>query len=349
MTWTKPRSRPVPLLALALAAAVAGAVPGATALPGAAEEAPPAAAPGAGAADFSGLWLGAVVYEEAKKELEIVVELAPAASGALAGTIDLPSFRIEYRPLEEVGVDGRAITFLFRHDSETRGAKAPFLFKGTLGEDGTTIAGTFTEFVGTMPFRLERIGEAFSERPSRETPPVTPMAAGGAELRDAFNRDAGSVRMLLMLSPRCGICLASAQMIQRYVFDRIEGPGLAGYVVWGPMLGDETAEHADTATGFLNDPRVGHFWTPEHTLALALSGQVGMPADEPAWDVFLLYPPEAAWGDKPPDPAVVMHVDRPLPEEQRLDARELHARAAALLDLTEGGDRGDGDDGAGER
>lgn len=347
MTWTKPRSRPVPLLALALAAAVLAAVPGAATLPAAAEDAPAAAA---APADFSGLWLGAVIYEEAKKELEIVVELAPAADGALAGTIDLPTFRIEYRPLEEVGVDGRAITFLFRHDSETRGAKAPFLFKGTLGEDGRTITGIFTEFVGEMPFRLERIGDAFSERPSRETPPVTPMAAGGAELRDAFNRDAGSVRMLLMLSPRCGICLASAQMIQRYVFDRIEGPGLAGYVVWGPMLGDETAEHADTATGFLNDPRVGHFWTPEHTLALALSGPVGMPADEPAWDVFLLYPPEAAWGDKPPKPAVVMHVDRPLSEEQRLDARELHARAAELLELVEGGDRGAGDDGgAGKR
>ncbi len=348
MTRMKPRSRPALLLAVVLAAAVAAAVPGAAARP-AAGEAPAAAAPAGSAEAFSGLWLGAVVYEEAKKELEIVVELAPAAGGALAGTIDLPSFRIEYRPLEEVGVDGRAITFLFRHDSETRGAKAPFLFKGTLGEDGTTITGIFTEFVGEMPFRLERIGDAFSERPSRATPPVTPMAAGGAELRDAFNRDAGRVRMLLMLSPRCGICLASATMIQRYVFDRIEGPGLAGYVVWGPMLGDETAEHADTATGFLNDPRVGHFWTPEHTLALALSGPVGMPADEPAWDVFLLYPPEAAWGDKPPKPAVVMHVDRPLPEEQRLDARELHARAAELLELVEGGDRGAGDDGAGER
>lgn len=332
------RPKPIRLLAFAVAAVLAAA-----AAPGVAAAAPGAAAGvsagAAGTAAFAGLWRGAVIYEEAKKELEVLVELAPAADGSLAGTIDLPSFRIEYRPLEEIAVDGRSISFLFRHDSETRGPGAPFVFEGTLGEDGRTITGGFTEHTGTMAFRLERIGDAFTERPSWETRPVTPMAAAGDELREAFNRDAGRVRMLLMLSPRCGICLASARMIQRYVFEEVDGPGLAGYVVWGPMLGDETAEHADTATAFLNDPRVGHFWTPEHTLATALSDSVGLPADEPAWDVFLLYPPGAAWGDKPPKPAVVMHVDRPLPEEQTLDARELHARAAELLELIEGGDR----------
>lgn len=329
-----------PALAAALAAAIALA---ASAIPATAPASPAAG----GAEAFSGLWRGAVIYDEAKKEIEVLVELAPAADGSLAGTIDLPSFRIQYRPLEAIEVDGREISFLFRHDSETRGANAPFVFEGTLAEDGRTLTGGFAEYVGTVDFRLERIGDAFSERPSWETAPVTPMAAAGDQLREAFNRDAGEVRMLLMLSPRCGICLASARMIQRYVFERIESPKLAGYVVWGPMLGDETAEHADTATAFLNDPRVDHFWTPEHTLATALSGQVGLPADEPAWDVFLLYPPEATWGDSPPKPAVVMHVDRPLPKEQTLDARELHARAAELLELIEGGDRGAGEAGRG--
>ena len=299
----------------------------------------PRAAP-AGVEDFAGLWRGAVVYEPAKKEIEVLVELAPGADGALAGTIDIPSFRIEYKPLEEVRVDGREVSFLFRYHSETRGENAPFVFEGALAEGGGAITGEFTEFTGRMPFRLERIGDAFSERPAPATPPVRAMAPAGDELRAAFNRDAGDVRLLLLLSPRCGICLSSARMIQRHVFDRLDSPRLAGYVVWGPMLGDETEAHAETATGFLDDPRVDHFWTPVHTLASALSGPVGLPADEPAWDTFLLYPPEVSWGDKPPKPAVVMHVDRSLPKEQTLDAESLHARIAELLDRIEGGDRG---------
>lgn len=120
-------------------------------------------------------------------------------------------------------------------------------------------------------------------------------------------------------------------MVQRYVFDRIGDGGLRGYAVWGPMLGKETVADARTATRFLPDPRVTHYWTPEHVLALSLSGPLGLPADEPAWDTYLLFPPGATWGEEPPKPGYVMHVGRSLPEELSLDGHLLRGHAEELL------------------
>jgi hypothetical protein len=133
------------------------------------------------------------------------------------------------------------------------------------------------------------------------------------------------------------VCLTSARVVQRYVFDRLGGEELRGYVVWGPMLGKETEADARTATRFLSDPRVTHFWTPEHVLAERVGATLGLPAGERAWDTFLLYPPGTTWGEEPPRPGYVMHVERSLPAEQRLDGNLLRERAAALLGGGEGG------------
>lgn len=122
-------------------------------------------------------------------------------------------------------------------------------------------------------------------------------------------------------------------MVQRYVLDAIDHPGLRLYVVWGPMLGDESREDAGPATAYLQGERVSHFWTGSHELAEALGPVLGLPEGERAWDTFLLYGPGAEWGEggPPPEPAFVMHVGRSLPPERRMNGEVLAGEVRRLL------------------
>ena len=122
----------------------------------------------------------------------------------------------------------------------------------------------------------------------------------------------------------------SARVVQRYVLDKIADDRIRIYVVWGPMLGGETAEDAETAPFYLNDQRSSHFWTDQHTLAEMLEEPLGL-EDEPAWDVFLVFEPGVQWGDAPPTPDFFMHHGRSLPEEQRLNGFKLHDQVVRML------------------
>jgi hypothetical protein len=54
----------------------------------------------------------------------------------------------------------------------------------------------------------------------------------------------------------------------------------------------------------------------------ALRASAGL-EEELAWDTFLLFPPEAGWGNAPPSPAYVMHVGKRLPPDRRLNGEKL--------------------------
>jgi len=119
--------------------------------------------------------------------------------------------------------------------------------------------------------------------------------------------------------------------VQRHVFQRIDDERLTAYVVWGPMLDEETRPDAVEATRYLEDPRSRHFWTDADRVAERFREVTGLPEGELAWDTFLLYPPGVTWNGEPPEPAVVMHVDKPLPDEQKLDAHALRERVREAL------------------
>ena len=157
----------------------------------------------AGAERFAGLWRGMIVNKPAELEVEIVVELGPGAGGGLAGTIDVPTSRLSYVPLEGVKVEGERIEFGFRRHSEAFGEGALSRFEGTLGAGGDEIRGEYTEAGGArrLAFELERAGEAGAPRPEPVTPPLRALSARGDELRAAFNGDADRVRLLMLMSP----------------------------------------------------------------------------------------------------------------------------------------------------
>ncbi|MEM7482026.1 MAG: hypothetical protein AAF481_12695 [Acidobacteriota bacterium] len=287
--------------------------------------------------DFEGLYDGAIVYRPEQAELEATVELGVDGEGNLTGTIDMDAFKMLYHPLEEMTLDGAKIAFSYRRYSETRGPNALFEFEGELVEkDGQKwLQGDFIEQRGRIPFRFDRIGDLGSPRPERPESEVVDMAPAGAELAAAFNEDHGKVRLVTLLSPNCGVCLSSARLMQRHLMEKIAGDDLQIYVVWGPMLGGEERPDAVAATSYLHDTRATHFWTPEHDLAIAYSSLVGLSEEEKAWDTFLLYGPDARWEGKPPAPATIMHVNKPLPKEQNLDTKALREEIESMLASSE--------------
>lgn len=130
------------------------------------------------------------------------------------------------------------------------------------------------------------------------------------------------------------------------MFDEVEDPRLHGFVVWGPMLGDEERADAVDATRFLDDARTTHFWTDRHRVAEGFSRAAGLPEEEPGWDIYLLYGAGAEWdGERPPEPDLLMHVGHPLPDDQRLHGPTLRRHVHSMLDGADGadGETSDGD------
>jgi hypothetical protein len=120
-------------------------------------------------------------------------------------------------------------------------------------------------------------------------------------------------------------------VVHKYVTETIGDDALRLLTVWGPMLGSEVRADAEAATALLPDPRVDHFWSEGHGVAERFAPLAGLPAGELAWDTFQVFPAGARWREEPPRPAFVMHVDKRLPGEDRLDGGALAERIHALL------------------
>jgi hypothetical protein len=68
------------------------------------------------------------------------------------------------------------------------------------------------------------------------------------------------------------------------------------YVGWIPMLApDANPEVAD----LLVDERARHYWDGDSRLGLYVADLLGQDDGSAAWDIFLVFGPDAAWGERP--------------------------------------------------
>jgi hypothetical protein len=161
-----------------------------------------------------------------------------------------------------------------------------------------------------------------------QTRPHQATGTQAQALREAFNADVGKVRIVALVSPTCGACLRGAADLQHDVFATISDPRLRGYIVWVPKL-DGQEINVPEATHTVGDPRAGHYWDADSYLVHAYDPILHLRQD--AWDVYLLYGPDAHWDDStPPQPVYWMHqlsdVDGPT-----LDAHAFADHTRALL------------------
>lgn len=61
------------------------------------------------------------------------------------------------------------------------------------------------------------------------------------------------------------------------------------------LPGDANPEVAE----LLVDTRAKHYWDGDRKLGRQVAHILGDDARSPAWDIFLVYGPDAAWGDRP--------------------------------------------------
>lgn len=93
--------------------------------------------------------------------------------------------------------------------------------------------------------------------------------------------------------------------MQNGVLAKIADENLRVYVAWVPMFRGREAD-VPKASREVTDARGTHYWDGDSLLTRAYREALAL--SEPAWDIFLLYGPDARWeGERPPVPAYWMH------------------------------------------
>jgi hypothetical protein len=82
-------------------------------------------------------------------------------------------------------------------------------------------------------------------------------------------------------------------------------PMLRAYVVWVPKVA-ATQRDVPNATRFVRDERAKHYWDGEGALLHGYEPVLSIAED--AWDIYMVYGPDARWeSDAPPEPDYWMH------------------------------------------
>ena len=121
-------------------------------------------------------------------------------------------------------------------------------------------------------------------------------------------------------------------MVHDNVLAEIGSDSFRAYAVWEPILRADDEQWAKRSTSILPDPRVTHFWIDNRDVGKLFQTAINL-TTEPAWDVYLLYPPGILWEKEgPPRPAFFMHqLGGRLPDTQRLDGPGLASAVKKIL------------------
>lgn len=168
---------------------------------------------------------------------------------------------------------------------------------------------------------------------------IDPVLLDGTvtQLREDFNRARGSVRLLFVVDPICPGCLRGLDDVNQSLLGETDDARLKTFVVHVPVLGAEAKDIAP-AGELLENGHVRHYWNPGGEFGWMLAESAALRNGDElvyAWDVWLIYGPDAVWEDKlPPRPQRLMHQLRALMgsrEFPRLDSEAFAREARALL------------------
>lgn len=125
-------------------------------------------------------------------------------------------------------------------------------------------------------------------------------------LKDAFNEDSTSVRVVSILSPTCSACQEGHRAVKK-VFSDLRSERLKGFLVWLPMRSKDDARMALAQSTDFKDGRIDlQGWDANKEIANQFSKTLNLKVS--AWDVYLVYAPGVKWlNEAPPVPTFWMH------------------------------------------
>lgn len=274
---------------------------------------------------LAGHWEGMIDVRPGEFEVDMKLDIAKGADGALSGHLSYPNQGSKEYALDAVKIDEGS--FLITSTDE-QGTVS--IFQGQF-DGGDVLKGELTEGGRKAPFELHRTDPA-----ARKPAALQTLAPDGAELKNLFNQDQDKVRVVMVLSPACGNCRMAARMIERHLLEKVQDPGLSVYVVWEKIGPTDAQEVAAEAASLLADPRIHSFWSPEHFTSRAFHDAVGAQRTL-AWDIFLVFGKGKRWADAPPAPDTFMHNQRTnteLSKDRLLNVEKLAGEVKGFLAAT---------------
>lgn len=157
---------------------------------------------------------------------------------------------------------------------------------------------------------LSVLGNGGCARATDNPAAYTVLDDAATQLRADFNRDQGKVRLVFVVDPICPGCLRGLDDLDDSLLKKAIGPRLQTYVVHVPVLGAK-AKDVPPATKLIDNPHVHHYWNESGAFGGLVSNAVDLRSKDGkwvyAWDVWLIYGPEATWdGPTPPKPRLLM-------------------------------------------
>ena len=171
--------------------------------------------------------------------------------------------------------------------------------------------GFFLVLLAMGPWLLSGCGKPQAAPQSGTSADSVLLNGDDQPLRDDFNRDQSFVRLLFVVDPICAGCLRGLADMGDDVLAKLpKNARIKGYVVHDPVIGG-TDKDIPAPAELLHTTLARHYWDPTGDFGRQMSRVLGLfHGAKPvyAWDVWMIYPPNALWTVKdPPQPVFLMH------------------------------------------
>lgn len=240
-----------------------------------------------------GHWAGTIVLVPAEREVDVIVDFRRDGE-QVRGQLWFPLAGDGAHTVDGLTVQSDRVSFSVRDKAGTVSA-----FVGHLSQDGAGLKGVMKENGQSIPFVLQR---SQPTAPAREVPTYK-LSGDGLQLKEAFNKDIGKTRLLLLLDLGSFSGKMALRVVQRYVMDHIKDGDLRVYVVWrAPEMQDpeKIAKTLQLDAALATDPRITHFWFTGSSLSTVLEPMLA--PYQPVSNPCLLFAPERSWTATAPLP-----------------------------------------------
>lgn len=127
------------------------------------------------------------------------------------------------------------------------------------------------------------------------------------DLKDAFNKQAGKVKFVAILSSTCGWCLQGAQAVQQTVIQQMPNKDISVIIVWTNMLKSDDRDNAFKAASLFKDASIIQYFDAENMFGDVVARRLS-PKGLKAWDIYMFFDKEDEWtGSMPPRPFEYAH------------------------------------------